>query len=156
MTILSGTGKIWPWKSQKDLALLQIRGWKWPLNGTLGCNQSRESFQRSLLFSPSWPLIRIQIWGTQATCSSVAILSPHPSLSPPPSDFLDDPYLTFPIHIWSLLLDTKKGFWGSLWSRTFSHNQKPEGSKTSHPTPVLSPGKSHEWRSLVGCSPWGS
>ena len=24
-----------------------------------------------------------------------------------------------------------------------------------HPTPVLSPGKSHEWRSLVGCSPWG-
>ena len=24
-----------------------------------------------------------------------------------------------------------------------------------HPTPVLSPGKSHGWRSLVGCSPWG-
>ena len=24
-----------------------------------------------------------------------------------------------------------------------------------HPTPVLLPGKSHEWRSLVGCSPWG-
>ena len=23
------------------------------------------------------------------------------------------------------------------------------------PTPVLLPGKSHEWRSLVGCSPWG-
>ena len=23
-------------------------------------------------------------------------------------------------------------------------------------TPVLSPGKSHGWRSLVGCSPWGS
>ena len=23
------------------------------------------------------------------------------------------------------------------------------------PTPVLSPGKSHGWRSLVGCSPWG-
>ena len=23
-----------------------------------------------------------------------------------------------------------------------------------HPTPVLLPGKSHEWRSLVGCSPW--
>ena len=22
-------------------------------------------------------------------------------------------------------------------------------------TPVLLPGKSHEWRSLVGCSPWG-
>ena len=25
-----------------------------------------------------------------------------------------------------------------------------------HLTPVLLPGKSHGWRSLVGCSPWGS
>ena len=24
-----------------------------------------------------------------------------------------------------------------------------------HPTPVLSPGESHGWRSLVGCSAWG-
>ena len=24
-----------------------------------------------------------------------------------------------------------------------------------HPTPVLLPGKSHEWRSLESCSPWG-
>ena len=24
-----------------------------------------------------------------------------------------------------------------------------------HPTPVLFPGKSHGWRSLVGCNPWG-
>ena len=24
-----------------------------------------------------------------------------------------------------------------------------------HPTPVLSPGEPHGWRSLVGCSPWG-
>ena len=34
------------------------------------------------------------------------------------------------------------------------------GSKLSwrrqwHPTPVLLPGISHGWRSLVGCSPWG-
>ena len=29
-------------------------------------------------------------------------------------------------------------------------------SRQWHPTPVLLPGKSHEWRSLVGCSPWGS
>ena len=27
--------------------------------------------------------------------------------------------------------------------------------KAMHPTPVLLPGKSHGWRSLVGCSPWG-
>ena len=24
-----------------------------------------------------------------------------------------------------------------------------------YPTPVLLPGKSHGWRSVVGCSPWG-
>ena len=33
--------------------------------------------------------------------------------------------------------------WGFLWRRQ------------RHPTPVLLPGKSHGWRSLVGCSPWG-
>ena len=27
--------------------------------------------------------------------------------------------------------------------------------KAWDPTPVLLPGKSHGWRSLVGCSPWG-
>jgi len=29
------------------------------------------------------------------------------------------------------------------------------GRRPWHPTPVLLPGKSHGWRSLVGCSPWG-
>ena len=29
------------------------------------------------------------------------------------------------------------------------------GRSQWHPTPVLLPGKSREWRSLVGCSPWG-
>ena len=28
-------------------------------------------------------------------------------------------------------------------------------SRQWHPTAVLLPGKSHGWRSLVGCSPWG-
>ena len=32
---------------------------------------------------------------------------------------------------------------GSSWRRKWQ------------PTPVLLPGKSHGWRSLVGCSPWG-
>ena len=27
--------------------------------------------------------------------------------------------------------------------------------KQWHPTPVLLPGKSNGWRSLVGCNPWG-
>ena len=28
-------------------------------------------------------------------------------------------------------------------------------AKQWHPTPVLLPGKSHGWRNLVGCRPWG-
>ena len=31
----------------------------------------------------------------------------------------------------------------------------PSGRRQWQPTPVLLPGKSHGWRSLVGCSPWG-
>ena len=31
----------------------------------------------------------------------------------------------------------------------------PPRRRQWHPTPVLLPGKSHGWRSLVGCSPWG-
>ena len=34
---------------------------------------------------------------------------------------------------------------------TFTQTQRRQW----HPTPVLLPGKSHGWRSLVGCSPWG-
>ena len=45
------------------------------------------------------------------------------------------------------------------------HHQLPEPSQTQiclcarrrqwHPIPILLPGKSHGWRSLVGCSSWG-
>ena len=57
-------------------------------------------------------------------CLSVASLSPVP-ICLSPSDFLDNLYSTFHIHTIS-----RKGFWGSLWSRSFSYIQKPEGSKT--------------------------
>ena len=57
-------------------------------------------------------------------CLSVASLSPVP-LCLPPSDFLDNPYLTFHIHMIS-----RKGFWGSFWFRSFSYIQKPEGSRS--------------------------
>ena len=39
----------------------------------------------------------------------------------------------------------------SLWMKYL----RPAGRREWHPTPVLLPGKSHGWRSLVGCSPWG-
>ena len=45
---------------------------------------------------------------------------------------------------WDRSRETKVGRCrGSTWRRQW------------HPTPVLLPGKSHGWRSLVGCSPWG-
>ena len=37
----------------------------------------------------------------------------------------------------------------------FSSSKKPVQRRQWHPTPVLLPRKSHGWRSLVGCSPWG-
>ena len=37
----------------------------------------------------------------------------------------------------------------------FTTHHLPQQRRQWHLTPVLLPGKSHEWRSLVGCSPWG-
>ena len=37
-----------------------------------------------------------------------------------------------------------------------SHSNRPNLERRQwHPTPVLLTGKSHGWRSLEGCSPWG-
>ena len=36
----------------------------------------------------------------------------------------------------------------------FARGCRPDWRRQWHPTPVLLPGKSHGWRSLVGCSPW--
>ena len=47
------------------------------------------------------------------------------------------------------------------WEKECSHDLKLWGCRHTHwrrqwhPTPVLLPGKSHGWRSLVDCSPWG-
>ena len=38
---------------------------------------------------------------------------------------------------------------------TFNYHCHKSRRRQWHPTPVLLPGKSHGWRSLVGCNPWG-
>ena len=43
------------------------------------------------------------------------------------------------------------GSWAGPWLQAFSQLH----CWRRQPTPVLLPGKSHGWRSLVGCSPWG-
>ena len=37
----------------------------------------------------------------------------------------------------------------------FTHDSTHMRRRQWHPTAVFLPGKSHGWRSLVGCSPWG-
>ena len=46
---------------------------------------------------------------------------------------------------------TKSQTWLSDWTEL----RLPLRKRQWHPTPVLLPGKSHGWRSPVGCSPWG-
>ena len=41
------------------------------------------------------------------------------------------------------------------YGQDFTPPRKENWRRQRHPSPVLLPGKSHGWRSLVGCSPWG-
>ena len=46
------------------------------------------------------------------------------------------------------------------WTTSYKNKEIMSSAATGwrrqwHPTPVLFPGKSHGWRCLVGCSPWG-
>ena len=66
---------------------------------------------------------------------------------------------------WEELLYPGYGFWvfdhgkSGCWLELVVHNLHwftlGWQRRQWHPTPVLLPGKSHGWRSLVGCSPWG-
>ena len=50
-----------------------------------------------------------------------------------------------------MLRTLKVGLLGQLKKKGYIHFRRRQWQ----PTPVLLPGKSHGWRSLVGCSPWG-
>ena len=57
--------------------------------------------------------------------------------------------------IWSLVpLPFLNPAWTS-GSSQFTYCWSLAWRRQWQPTPVLLPGKSHGWRSLVGCSPWG-
>ena len=51
---------------------------------------------------------------------------------------------------------TRKGYHNRICTIMYTNCVvAPHQRRRWHPTPVLLPGKSHGWRSLVGCSPWG-
>ena len=52
---------------------------------------------------------------------------------------------------WNLFSQQSPQYALSKWGYISSTNRRRQW----HPAPVLLPGKSHGWRSLVGCSPWG-
>ena len=52
--------------------------------------------------------------------------------------------------LWYQNLNKSWKFWGVFWYCLYS-----TWRRQWQPTPVLLPGKSHGWRSLVGYSPWG-
>ena len=49
----------------------------------------------------------------------------------------------------------KKAFLNDQCKEIEENNKMGKTRRHWQPTPVLLPGKSHGWRSLVGCSPWG-
>ena len=50
----------------------------------------------------------------------------------------------------------RRAWWAAVYMVSNSWTQlKRLRRRQWHPTPVLLPGKSHGWWSLVGCSPWG-
>ena len=58
------------------------------------------------------------------------------------------------IYLFSMCLKCiiiKKMFTFKIYNKVGEINQRRQW----YPTPVLLPGKSHGWRCLVGCSPWG-
>ena len=56
------------------------------------------------------------------------------------------------IHSYYYLTKTIRTSW--IPPRVLSISSELSERRQWHPTPVFLPGKSHGWRSLVGCSPW--
>ena len=75
--------------------------------------------------------------------------------------FIEPPFSSLFINMFKMLLDSEHKSWLithlsvlviAVLLRSFRTLHQ---RRRWHPTPVLFPRKSHGWRNLVGCSPWG-
>ena len=57
-----------------------------------------------------------------------------------------------PESIGSVSVSSTLRYWCLIGEKTYLERT---ARRQWHPSPVLLPGRSHGWRSLVGCSPWG-
>ena len=60
-----------------------------------------------------------------------------------------------PLILCALRRASPQGWPGALWFPGKEESSRQYRRRQWHPTPVLLPGKSHGWRSLVDCSPGG-
>ena len=146
--------RVWP--SHSVLSNSVIPWTDCSLPGSLSMGFSRQEYCRWLPFPPPGDWTSLSC----ISCIGRQILYHRATWSPPCMDIL---HFKNPVHqlmgiwvvsifwlLWMILLLTFRYkflktyiFIGCSWRRQW------------HPTSVLLPGKSHGWRSLVGCSPWG-
>ena len=126
-----------PWIALKDSSLMYQE-----LNLSVFISQLCESSEDS---STSLPVSDSETLGSLIFL--VSLLSVYPS-APLQRCKLHEGK-TFSLHLFSFLLCTVYIEWCLAYGR-FSINRRQW-----HPSPVLLPGISHGWRSLVGCNPWG-
>ena len=126
-----------PWIALKDSSLMYQE-----LNLSVFISQLCESSEDS---STSLPVSDSETLGSLIFL--VSLLSVYPS-APLQRCKLHEGK-TFSLHLFSFLLCTVYIEWCLAYGR-FSINRRQW-----HPSPVLLPGISHGWRSLVGRSPWG-
>ena len=109
-----------------------------------------------LLLPPTPPRIRVFQWvNSSHEVAKVLESDTVSTVSPPVSHEVMGPDAMIFI-FW--MLSFKPTFSLSSFTfikKLFSSSSLSARRRQWHPTPVLLPGKSHGWRILAGCSPWG-
>ena len=105
---------------------------------------------------------QVNDWGISVCCSGFILETCHLSVPAAQNPLLGSSTYHSPLQRKSSEVDpplSPEGTGCKLASsrgKNWPHrSEKKVNIRQWHPTPVLLPGNSHGWRSLVGCSPWG-